>query len=70
MDFVQTFYEMQEVERVDIPATSGDMGVLSNHVPTIQQLRPGVIDVSMDGGKNKKFFGINLRTVFDANPLN
>ena len=45
------------MERVDIPASSGDMGILANHVPTIQQLKPGVIDVTVDGSKSKKIFG-------------
>lgn len=48
----------QEVERVDLPATSGDMGILANHVPCIEQLKPGMIDVLMEGGKSKKYFGI------------
>ncbi len=42
---------------MDVPASSGDMGILANHVPTIQELKPGVIDVIMEGGKNKKVFG-------------
>jgi F-type H+-transporting ATPase subunit delta len=45
------------VERVDLPAVSGEMGVLSNHVPTIQQLKPGVVDVLLEGNKSEKIFG-------------
>jgi F-type H+-transporting ATPase subunit delta len=55
---IQALFESTEVERVDIPSTAGDMGILANHVPTIQQLRPGVIDVTLADGKSKKLFGI------------
>lgn len=53
-----TLFEETEVERVDIPSTAGDMGILANHVPTVQQLRPGVIDVTTADGKSKKLFGM------------
>jgi F0F1-type ATP synthase epsilon subunit len=34
------------------------MGILVNHVPTLHQLRPGVVDVvAVDGSKSKKLFG-------------
>ena len=48
----------KEVERVDIPSTDGDMGILANHVPTIQQLKPGVIEITGADGKSTKYFGI------------
>ncbi|KAI3657550.1 hypothetical protein MP638_000276 [Amoeboaphelidium occidentale] len=53
----QTIFQTVEVERVDIPSTAGDMGILVNHVPTLHQLRPGVVDVvAVDGSKSKKLF--------------
>ncbi|KAI3651196.1 hypothetical protein MP228_004677 [Amoeboaphelidium protococcarum] len=52
----QAIYQNQEVERVDLPASTGDMGVLANHVPTIQQLKPGMVDVVIDATKSKKLF--------------
>ena len=40
------------------------MGILSNHVPSIEQLRPGVIEVIEEtGGQPKKFFG-KIKTVY------
>jgi hypothetical protein len=32
------------------------MGVLANHVPSIEQLKPGLIEVIEDGGNSKQFF--------------
>jgi len=32
------------------------MGILASHVPSIEQLRPGVVEV-IDGAATKKFFG-------------
>lgn len=54
----QTIVKAEVVERVDVPATSGDMGILANHVPTIQMLKAGVVDVMYEGGKTKKLFGV------------
>lgn len=42
--------------QVNIPAESGEMGVLANHVPSIEQLKPGLVEVVEEGGANKKFF--------------
>ncbi len=35
----------QEVIQVDIPGTSGDLGVLPRHAPMIVTVRPGVVTV-------------------------
>lgn len=32
------------------------MGVLANHVPSIEQLKPGLVEVLEEGGASKKFF--------------
>ncbi|KAI1916842.1 delta subunit of the central stalk of mitochondrial F1F0 ATP synthase, atp16 [Ophidiomyces ophidiicola] len=42
--------------QVNISAESGDMGILSNHVPSIEQLRPGPIEIIEENGQTKKFF--------------
>lgn len=42
--------------QVNIPAESGEMGVLANHVPSIEQLKPGLIEVIEESGGNKQFF--------------
>ncbi|KAI1085691.1 ATP synthase delta chain [Whalleya microplaca] len=52
----QSIYKSQGVVQVNIPAESGEMGVLANHVPSIEQLKPGLIEVIEEGGTNKKFF--------------
>ena len=45
--------------QVNIPAESGDMGILANHVPAVEQLRPGVIEIIEDGAQaSKQFFGM------------
>jgi len=42
--------------QVNISAATGDMGILANHVPSIEPLRPGVVEVVESGGGNKKWF--------------
>lgn len=46
---------LQYSTQVNIPAESGDMGVLANHVPTIEQLKPGLVEVIEESG-SKQFF--------------
>lgn len=45
----------KEVDMVIIPATTGQMGVLPGHVPTIAELKPGVLSVH-EGNDVKKYF--------------
>ncbi|KAJ5996039.1 hypothetical protein N7499_007645 [Penicillium canescens] len=52
----QTIYKATGVTQVNIPAASGDMGVLSNHVPSIEQLRPGLIEIVEENGSTKQLF--------------
>ena len=47
-------YEGAEVDSIQLPAVTGDMGVLPGHVPTVAQLRPGVVSVNMDDKETKK----------------
>lgn len=42
--------------QVNIPAESGDMGVLANHVPSIEQLKPGLVEVIEESGGSKQYF--------------
>ncbi|TLD20539.1 hypothetical protein PspLS_08403 [Pyricularia sp. CBS 133598] len=51
----QSIYKSQDVVQVNIPAESGEMGVLANHVPSIEQLKPGLVEVVEESG-SKQFF--------------
>lgn len=53
---LQSIYRSQDVVQVNIPAESGEMGVLANHVPSIEQLKPGVVEVVEESGGAKQFF--------------
>ena len=35
------------------------MGVLANHVPSIEQLKPGLVEIIEESGGNKQFFRMN-----------
>ncbi|KAH8556744.1 F1 complex, delta/epsilon subunit of ATPase [Umbelopsis sp. PMI_123] len=52
----QAIYKNTEVQQVNLAATSGDMGVLANHVPTIEQLKAGVVEVFENASTTKKYF--------------
>ncbi|SCV70141.1 BQ2448_1535 [Microbotryum intermedium] len=53
----ETLYNSQDVVQVNLSAVSGDMGILANHVPIIEALAPGVLEV-IEGSSNetKKWF--------------
>ena len=54
----QSLFSAQGVVQVNIPAATGDMGILANHVPSVEALRPGVVEVIEDAGQaSKKWFG-------------
>lgn len=42
--------------QVNIPSESGVMGVLANHVPSIEQLKPGLIEIIEESGATKEFY--------------
>ena len=42
--------------QVNIPAESGEMGVLASHVPSIEQLKPGLVEIIEEAGGSKQFF--------------
>ncbi|KAI8075371.1 F1 complex, delta/epsilon subunit of ATPase [Gilbertella persicaria] len=52
----KAIYKSTSVQQVNLAATSGDMGILANHVPTIEQLNPGVVEVIESSEITKKFF--------------
>ncbi|KCV71244.1 hypothetical protein H696_02194 [Fonticula alba] len=52
----EAFYNNVEVSQVNIPAVSGVMGILANHVPYITELRPGTVEViALDKSVTKYF---------------
>ncbi|CCU80314.1 unnamed protein product [Blumeria hordei] len=52
----KSLYKSQNVRQVNIPAESGEMGILAKHVPSIEQLKPGLVEVIEDNGESKLFF--------------
>jgi F-type H+-transporting ATPase subunit delta len=52
----QSVFKSQDVVQVNLPAETGEMGVLANHVPSIEQLKPGLVEIIEESGGNKQFF--------------
>ncbi|KAM0717076.1 hypothetical protein Q7P37_006928 [Cladosporium fusiforme] len=52
----QAIYKSQDVTQVNIPAESGEMGILASHVPAIEQLKPGLVEIIEEAGGSKQFF--------------
>lgn len=54
----QALFSSSEVTQVIIPASNGSMGILAGHVPTIEALKPGVIEViEGQAASGRKWFG-------------
>ncbi|KAL9045076.1 MAG: hypothetical protein Q9214_001837 [Letrouitia sp. 1 TL-2023] len=52
----QSIFKSTDVLQVNIPAESGEMGILANHVPSIEQLKPGLVEIIEESGGSKQFF--------------
>jgi len=66
----QAIFSSTDVTQVNISAATGDMGILANHVPSIEPLRPGVVEVIESGGGSKKWFASGgFATVHPNNKL-
>jgi len=46
----------EAVESVLVPGAEGDFQVLANHAPVLSTLRPGLLDVVLPGGKERRIF--------------
>lgn len=42
------------------------MGVLANHVPSIEQLKPGLVEIIEESGGSKQFFRTSFRCPLSA----
>jgi len=66
----QAIFTSTDVVQVNIAAEAGDMGILANHVPSIEALRPGVLEVLETSGESKKWFtSSGFATVHPNNKL-
>ena len=45
-----------EVEQVVVPGSEGDFAVLPAHAPVLSTLRPGLLDVILPGGAERRIF--------------
>lgn len=51
-----TIYKSAEVESVILPGTEGEYGVTADHVPTVSELAPGVVQIDHGDGETEKYF--------------
>jgi F-type H+-transporting ATPase subunit epsilon len=46
----------EPAESVVVPGAEGDFQVFAHHAPVLSALRPGLLDVVLAGGKERRFF--------------
>lgn len=52
----ETIFKSETVTQVNVPGVSGEFGILANHVPIIEQLKPGVVQITESNGNVKEYF--------------
>lgn len=52
----QTLYNDSEVQQVNLPSVNGDLGILANHIPIVEQLRPGLLEIISKNGDSEQYF--------------
>ena len=45
-----------DAEQVVVPGSEGDFGVLPSHAPVLSTLRPGLLEVTLPGGTERRIF--------------
>ncbi|CAK5278044.1 unnamed protein product [Mycena citricolor] len=65
----QSIFSSADVVQVNICAATGDMGILANHVPSVEPLRAGVVEVIESSGSKKWFVSGGFATVHPGNKL-
>jgi len=65
----QSIFSSTDVVQVNICAATGDMGILANHVPSVEPLRPGIVEVLESSGSKKWFISGGFATVHPNNKL-
>ncbi|KAJ3880555.1 F1 complex, delta/epsilon subunit of ATPase [Lentinula edodes] len=65
----QSIFSSTDVVQVNLCAATGDMGILANHVPSVEPLRPGVVEVIESAGSKKWFISGGFATVHPNNKL-
>mmetsp|Transcript_29174 Transcript_29174/g.82278 ORF Transcript_29174/g.82278 Transcript_29174/m.82278 type:complete len:213 (-) Transcript_29174:126-764(-) len=60
----QIIHQASEVDLVLLPATTGDFGVMSGHVPVVAQLRPGVVTVHKELDKEVERYFVSSGFAF------
>ncbi|ODQ77435.1 hypothetical protein BABINDRAFT_10081 [Babjeviella inositovora NRRL Y-12698] len=52
----QAIFNNKAVKQVNIPSISGELGILASHVPIIEQLVPGLVEVTPVEGETEQYF--------------
>ena len=66
----QTIFTFEDIVQANILATSGNMCILTNHVPSIKLLHPGILEVIESGNTSKKWLGKAISQYTDHARLN
>ncbi|KAF2072979.1 hypothetical protein CYY_005719 [Polysphondylium violaceum] len=52
----QTIYKDKKAPLITLPGAKGVFGVAKDHIPKIAELKPGVMQINHEDGKEEKFF--------------
>eukprot|EP00835_Amoeboradix_gromovi_P002835 NODE_169_length_16247_cov_0.185348.p12 type:complete len:146 gc:universal NODE_169_length_16247_cov_0.185348:15724-15287(-) len=63
-------YVEKVVKQVNLPGASGNLGILAEHVPLMEQLKPGVVEVISDSSTVKYFIAGGFAFMHPDSKLN
>ena len=58
------------VKQVNLPGASGDLGILADHVPIMEQLKPGVVEIIGESSSSKYFIAGGFAFMHPNSKLN
>ncbi len=58
------------VKQVNLPGSSGDLGILADHVPIMEQLKPGIVEVVTETANDKYFIAGGFAFMHPDSKLN
>lgn len=67
----KVLFKNKDVTQVNLPSTAGSIGILADHVPTVEELVPGVVEVlsSAQADAEKFFVAGGFATVTEGSEL-
>lgn len=52
----KTIYSNTEIQQINLSSVVGDLGIVSNHISIVEELKAGLVEIIHKNGESKKLF--------------